>query len=36
MNSDVATGLFNAALLAIPLWGAIWYGAVLAFGAMCW
>jgi hypothetical protein len=31
-NSDFTKGLCVAALIAIPLWGALWFGAVYAVG----
>jgi hypothetical protein len=34
MNNDAAIGLFNAAIIAIPLWGVLWFGAVIGFGVL--
>lgn len=31
-SSDFATGLCIAAFVAIPLWGAVWFGAAYAVG----
>jgi hypothetical protein len=33
-DNAAAIGLLNATLLAIPLWGAIWYGSACAFWAL--
>lgn len=30
-----AIGLMNATFIAIPLWGAVIYGATYAFGLLC-
>jgi hypothetical protein len=32
--NNAAIGLVNAAILAIPLRGALWFGAVLGFGVL--
>jgi hypothetical protein len=36
MNAKLHLGLFNAGLIALPMWGALWMGAAYAFGRWPW